>query len=819
MVAFFDFPRIGLATISNGFTFSGMKIILPLLLSILSFSLLAQELNYPNVRYQPEPWRGHWVTHPGISQGEAVLLHYRRTIDLTEVPGAFIISITADNNYTLYVNERLVCFGPQLGDITHWRYETVDLAPYLQTGTNTLAVEVVNWGYHRFFGKQSVHTALTVHGYDAAEPVSTDAYAGQWRVFRNPGWHPQVVKWRSATPDIIGGLYANNPTDSLVAEHYPWGWQSADFDDRDWPTAMFLENTDGPGGGFAWLLEPRNVPLQKQREEPIGTVVRTDGPKAPANLFSGQDLVVAPGKELTLLLDHGVLTTGYPQLAFSGGEGAQITLTYAENLFNPDKSKGDRDVIGDKLVTGYRDIIRPGGGGNRHFRPTWLRTFRFVEMKIRTGDDLLTLHSFINQRTTTPIPIVAEFVADQPEYERIFDMCRRTVELCTQDYFLSDAYYETMQYVGDTKVHAPVWQALSGHEAHTRNALRQFHDSRNEEGMLMSCYPLKAHFMHATYSMIWVDMLYDYLRYSADTTFIRQFLPGVRQTMAYFEGRRQANGLLGEAKYKYFVDWYVDSPKGKLAPGSDGANSAVVNLHLVHALQSAARLFAVTGDSVQAVAYQDTARVMKQRVHELCYNEARQLMAERPDQSYYDQHSNIMAVLTDAVPAAEQSALIERTVLDTTLSPATYYYRYYLLEALQKTGRADLLSRVQQPWVELVRLNASTVVERFDSPYKKTRSEAHPWGTAPALFYFTLVAGIEQQGFGWDRVRVAPQLGDLQFIRGKYPTPKGLIDFEFRRQGDQQLDISLDIPPGMEVEFEWQGKQRTLRGGPQRFVL
>ncbi|MGB3776814.1 MAG: alpha-L-rhamnosidase C-terminal domain-containing protein [Tunicatimonas sp.] len=796
-----------------------MKTILSLLLSILSFPLLAQELNYPEVRYQPDPWRGHWVTHPGISQGEAVLLHYRRTIDLAAVPEAFIISITADNNYRLYVNGRMVCFGPQLGDITHWRYETVDLAPYLQAGTNTLAVEVMNWGYHRFFGKQSVHTALTIHGYDAAEPVSTRVGESDWKVFRNPGWHPQVVQWRSATPDIIGGLYANNPTDSLVAEHYPWGWKTAGFNDQDWPSAIFLENTDGAGGGFAWLLEPRNVPLQQQQEEPIGAVVRTNGPPAPKELFDGQNLVVAPSKDITLLLDHGVLTMGYPQLGFSGGAGAQMTITYAENLFNPDKSKGDRNVVGDKLVTGYRDIIRPDGGDDRHFQPTWLRAFRFVEVKIRTADAPLTLHTFINQRTTTPIPVVAEFAADQPEYAQIFDMCRRTVELCTQDYFLSDAYYETMQYVGDTKVHAPVWQALSGHEAHTRNALRQFHDSRNEEGMLMSCYPLKAHFMHATYSMIWVDMLYDYLRYSADTTFTRQFLPGVQQTMAYFAGRLQPNGLLGAAKYKYFVDWYVDSPKGKLAPGSDGANSAVVNLHLAHALQSAAKLFATVGDSTQAGAYQRSADQIKQRVHELCYNEERQLMSERPDQSYYDQHSNIMAVLTDAVPAAEQSALIERTVTDTTLSPATYYYRYYLLEALQKTGRADLLPQVQQPWVDLVRLNASTVVERFESPFKKSRSEAHPWGTAPALFYFTLVAGIEQPGFGWDRVRMAPQLGELRFVKGKYPTPKGVISFELRRRGAKELDVRVEVPEAMEIVFAWRGKQRLLSSGAQQFVL
>ena len=797
-----------------------MKVSL-LFLLLFSLSLSAQELNYPEARYQPEAWRGHWITHPAISQGEAVMLHFRRTFDLAQVPSEFIINITADNNYTLYVNGQLVCFGPQLGDIIHWRYETVNLSSYLHPGKNTIAVEVMNWGYYRFYGKQSVHTGLTINGYSpAAQVVATHTYENDWKVYRNPGWYPHLVQWRSATPDIIGGFYANNPTDSLVAQDYPWGWQQTDFDDQQWPKATFLESTNLQEGGFAWLLEPRNVPLQQQKPENLRTVARTQGISVPDGFLTGdQDLIFPARQEVSLLLDHRQLTMGYPELRFSGGAGAHITITYAENLFNPDKSKGDRDVIEGKYVTGYRDILLPNGGEDHTFRPTWLRTFRFVEIKVRMADEPLTLHHFYNQRTTTPIPITAEFKADQPVYEQIFDICRRTVAICTQDYFLSDAYYETMQYVGDTKVHALVWQALSGDDAHTRNALQQFHYSRMPDGSLLSCYPLKANFAHDTYSMIWVDMLYDYLRYSGDTAFIRPMLPGVQHTLSSFEDRLQPNGLLGASRYSDFIDWYVDSPSGRLAPGSDGSNSAVVSLHYAHALQSAARLFTIAGNATQAEAYQARANRVKQAVYQLCYDSTRQLVSERPDHSYFDQHSNIMAILTDAVPEAEQSALIERTLVDTTLSPATYYYRYYLLEALHKTRRGDLLPQAQQPWAELVRLHASTVVERFEGPNKRSRSEAHPWGTAPALFYYKILAGIEQTGLGWNQIRIAPQLGELQWITGKYATPKGIITFEMRRQGPARLEVSIELPEGTEATLVWNGQTRTLQAGPQEFVL
>jgi hypothetical protein len=76
----------------------------------------------------------------------------RKIFGLVNKPEQFITSVSADNHYNLFVNGKRVGFGPQLSDIRHWRYETIDLAPYLQAGDNVLAAEVFNWGYERFFG-------------------------------------------------------------------------------------------------------------------------------------------------------------------------------------------------------------------------------------------------------------------------------------------------------------------------------------------------------------------------------------------------------------------------------------------------------------------------------------------------------------------------------------------------------------------------------------------------------------------------------------------------------------------------------------------
>lgn len=49
----------------------------------------------------------------------------RKTFELGEVPSRFIVHVTADNRYKLYLNGRFVSLGPARGDIYNWNFETV----------------------------------------------------------------------------------------------------------------------------------------------------------------------------------------------------------------------------------------------------------------------------------------------------------------------------------------------------------------------------------------------------------------------------------------------------------------------------------------------------------------------------------------------------------------------------------------------------------------------------------------------------------------------------------------------------------------------
>ena len=800
-----------------------------------------------------EPWRANWVTHPGIGPAEQNVVLFRADFDLAGgVPDSFAVDVTADNAYRLYVNGAWVGFGPQLGEIEHWRYERYDLTPHLRPGRNTVAVQVTNWGHHRGFGIQSIHTALLVQGYGAADALlTTTGYDERWRTAVNPGVRDHLVRWRSGGEnDIIGGLYANNPTDSVLAAAYLWDWAEPDFDAGGWAVAPFLEaghRTDR-GSGFLWLVAPRTTPpqvrtpaaftalrqsAQAPRTDPAAPdAVRaaaalrepTQTPATPRGWQRGAAAVTIPANtKARFLLDLGAVDIGFPELKWAGGRGAALRYTWAENLFDADGSprKPQRDSVLDTRVKGYFDVVRAAGGPEvRTYVPTWYRTFRYLEIAVATADDPLQLWAPTYARVRSSIPITAEWASDDPDFDAAWELGRRTVALSTQDYFLSDAYYETMQYVGDTKVHALVWQALTGDYRHTANALRDFHRSRTAEGVLKSCYPLRYNFFHSSYSLIWVDMVADYLERAGDTALARELLPGVAHTLAYFDRHyNPATGWLEGIPYKAFVDWYIGGRAG-LAAGADQERSVPVMLQYAHALSSGERLMRAVGtdaaSAAQAEAYAARRAEVVADVRACCYDASRTLVGERPDAAPLDQHSTILGVLTGVVPPADAPAALAALLAADDLVPATYYFRYYLLEALRQnaTQTGELYRDAVEPWYGLVAEGATTMVERYDSPDKPSRSEAHPWGAAPTLMAYALWAGIDfARRESAPVIHMAPTFGHLREMRGYAPVygPADGVRFDLRREGAEGL-VGFVEAQSTPVEVRW-GDQ-TWRAAP-----
>ncbi|HEX3384702.1 MAG TPA: hypothetical protein VHS53_05925, partial [Mucilaginibacter sp.] len=82
-------------------------------------------------------WKARWIDVPGQSKDYEYCL-FRKTINLASKPASFVVKVSGDNRYKLFVNGQQVSLGPARSDFYYWNYETVDLGPFLQSGDNMI---------------------------------------------------------------------------------------------------------------------------------------------------------------------------------------------------------------------------------------------------------------------------------------------------------------------------------------------------------------------------------------------------------------------------------------------------------------------------------------------------------------------------------------------------------------------------------------------------------------------------------------------------------------------------------------------------------
>src|SRR5665811_2425770 len=87
-------------------------------------------------------WSASWIASPHDSGLTYGVYHFRKSINLSEIPKEFIIHVSADNRYRLFINGQPVCFGPSRGDLMHWKFESIDVSSFLKSGENVFAAVV-----------------------------------------------------------------------------------------------------------------------------------------------------------------------------------------------------------------------------------------------------------------------------------------------------------------------------------------------------------------------------------------------------------------------------------------------------------------------------------------------------------------------------------------------------------------------------------------------------------------------------------------------------------------------------------------------------
>lgn len=767
---------------------------------------------------QRKPWPALWISVPGAPEKGYGVYHFRKTLELASKPDSFIVHVSGDNRYKLFVNGQLVSLGPARSDLAHWNFETVDLAPFLKAGKNSLAAVVWNYAESMPFAQQSLQTGFILQGNGPAEQVANTNRS--WKCIRNDAYSP--INTNLKVYFVVG------PGDKVDFAKYTWGWEGQSFDDSRWQAA----NEIHPGVVWDlhifsdWSLTPRSVPAMELKPERLAAVRSAKGVKVPGSfLQKPTDFLVPANTKATLILDQSHETTAYPVLTVSKGKGSKITVSYAESLFDapaekgPDSvSKGNRNEVAGKYFAGYSDQYLADGGSQRTITPLWWRTYRYIQLEVETKAQPLVIHDLYGVYTGYPLERKSTFEADNAEMSRILEIGWRTARLCAHETYMDCPYYEQLQYIGDVRIQTLVTMYNTSDDRLVRNAITQLSHSLAANGLTQSRWPSRVDQFVATNALWWIGMLYDYWMYRGDSAFIRSFLPATRMVLNFYANNQQANGSLKRFPQWPFTDWTTSKQWdvwGSVAPYTANGNSSPLDLQLLYAYETILPLEESLGMTAYADMYRQRIAQLKETVRSLYWDEKRQLFSDTPDKTFYSQHPNILAVLTGVVEGKEAQALIERILGDSTLVQASIFFKYYLHKAATKVGLGDRYVDFLGEWRAQMSQGLTTWAEKPEP----SRSDCHAWGASPNIEFYRTVLGIDTDAPGFERVSIAPHLGRLKKASGSIPHPKGDIKVAYQAGNNESLDAIITLPKGLSGKFVWKGQEKPLREGEQTLHL
>lgn len=773
------------------------------LLAFLVFSPL-------NALAQFQPQGAQWIAFEAKAQKDAEVLYFRKSFALASTPHVFPIRISADNRFRLYVNGQFVASGPEHSDLNNWRYQGLDIAPYLIAGKNTVAVEVWNWGPLRPVAQYSLQTGLLVEGLSsAAKVIDSD---DSWKVFKNTNH-----RFIPVSGEQVGGYYAASPGEEIHGADYPSGWTSPDYNDTEWKQAAGLrlpvmdKGVSPFGVAVGWQLTPGTLPQMEEKPVRFDAVRIAKGISVTDALLQGKaPLTIKAHSTVSLLLDQSQLTNAYFVVKTEGGAGSEIKITYAESLKYADGTKGNRNDINDKVISGVVDKIYPAGETSETFQTLWFRTYRYVQLDIQTADSPLTINDVSGIFTAYPLKLNASIHTNQKWIDDVWDINWRTIRLCAYDTYFDTPYYEQLQYTGDTRIQAILSLYLSGDDRLVRQAIEQYGNSLSSEGLTASRYPSEMAQYIPPFSLVWVMMIHDYYMLRGDTEWLSQYLPAVRSVLAWFQAHTRNDGLIGPVSWWPFMDWVPEWERG-IPPGGLTGGSTLISLQYVYALQLAADLENAFGIPGQGDAYLQQASAMQSAINTHSWDAKTGLYRDVPESAVFSQQTNVMAILTDTQNVSGQRALMRR-VLDTPdLAQATYYFKFYLFEALNKAGLGDQYLQQLVPWQDMLAKGLTSTPENPDP----TRSDSHAWAAHPNYGLLSIVLGIRSESAGFSQVAITPHLGELKQVEGNMPHPLGNISVQLQRQGDTGITGTITLPENVTGIFKWQGNAQTLRAGTQ----
>jgi len=755
-----------------------------------------------------------------------------------ETHTSLTIHVSADERYELFLDGRRIGRGPERGDPENWFFESYDLD--LEPGAHTLVART--W----WLGTQgpSPYAQMTVrHGFVLASDgpglhlLGTGVAPWDCKRLEGYAWRPYGEAWGCGAKVQIRG------------EEFDWGWEEGEGD--RWAPAVPIANAVTYRANDEqrnWWLRPAILPAMLDNPTQVG-VVRlvsdaTDFPfhddpykpqppvrqadhlhqesEAWQSLLRGKTLVTVPPHTLRrILVDLDDYYCAYPEIVTDGGEGSLIRISWGESLVDRlpragsqewigTMPKNDRNAVDGKYFNGTTDEFLPDGGSARRFDTLWWEAGRYVQVLIRTGDQPLTITNLCWRVTRYPADHLAEFDSSDASLRPLVSPALRSLQECSHETFVDCPFYEQLMYVQDARLEALTTYVSCMDSRLPKKAIEMLDRSRDVSGYTQSRYPSRVNQRGWSFSLYWIGMVHEFLMWRGDIPFVKARMPGVRSALDAALNDLSSAGVVSLPN-RPDSGWIDSTPVWTGAPPSQGGwEGSVQTLLLAWTLRMAEQLEEAVGESELASRWARKRKDIVRATMAMFWNEKRGLFADDKGGIHYSQHSQILALLSEGLPASKSRRVAAGLLNRQDLTPTTISFRYYLLEVFSRLHRTDSLIEHFGPWKDALAQGMRALPEHPEP----TRSDCHAWGSHIVYHFLASILGIRPAAPGFGSVTIQPVLGPLKWASGTMAHPLGAIHARFE-QHDGSLSGRILLPAGLTGRFVDGDRTVPLHSGHQ----
>ncbi|MBQ7225291.1 MAG: hypothetical protein IJX02_01665 [Clostridia bacterium] len=512
-------------------------------------------------------------------------------------------------------------------------------------------------------------------------------------------------------------------------------------------------------------------------------------------------LRVEGGKSGTLCLFFDKVYSAYPHFTLKCNGKCTVKMTSTEN------GVGGRF---EETVVSNRDVC--------HFSPR-MRSVGQIEIELTNeGNSPAELSGVYIDYVHYPVYEEGGFTCSDELINRIYDVCMHTLKICRQTIHLdSPTHQEHLACTGDYFI-----QSLIEYTAFNDPTLSEWDIRRTSNQLIIQ----EGRLFHTTYSLIYPWWVYEHYMHTGCREVINK--KAIKLLLDRFDTYiAEDNGLIEYAPDYMFVDWVVASCErdefldggnmmshGKMEGYSlhhppKALGQSVLCMFYYNALLNIAKIYNVENDIKSAEECLKKAEKIKNSINKYLFDCDRGLyvgglntpnrvpsndwLPENTETVYYLKQANVLAVLFGIAPKEMREDILRYVVRDLNKFEMQPYFYHFLLNALYNEGLfkeygLDLIRRYES----LLKQCDKGLAEAWEN---MNCDYSHAWGATPAYTLKRALSGIEILEPAYKKIRLSPQLFDLDSARYEIMTPYGKIEICQKKQGG----VCINAPKEIEI--------------------